>query len=87
MLVVCFIYILYIFLYGGTITAVEFHQLWKPVVVVVTTMYGEMTREGPGEISHSQALRDLAVSRKGLWVTHSEHQRGLGLGLSILPRF
>lgn len=55
--------------------------------MAVTTMYGEMTREGPGEISHSQAVGGLAAGRKGLWVAHCEHQRGLGLGLSVLPRF
>ena len=52
-------------------------------MVLVTTVYRDMTREELNEISHSQAVRDLAVGRTGLWGAHCEHRRGPGL--SILP--
>lgn len=52
-------------------------------MVLVTTVYRDMTREELNEISHSQTVRDLAVGRTGLWGAHCEHQRGPGL--SILP--
>lgn len=37
-------------------------------MVVVTTIYRDTTREEPSEISCSQAVRDLAVGRRGCGV-------------------